>query len=518
MLAVMSAADYRALFETGREFAVVDTREIDDFNRGHLLAASNLPLSRLEIDAPRHLMHPDVTIVLADWRSARSSAAVLADLGYRDIRVIEGGLSGWHLHGGRLFVGWNVIGKAFGSYIVRTRGTPTISAAELKAMMDGDRPPLILDTRPLDEHREYCIPGALDCPNGETLYRALAAIDDPTRPVVTHCAGHTRAVMGAQTLIDAGLANPVSALHLGTMEWALAGLELEWGADRLLDPPADLTEARHMAETLGARHGVTRIDTKTLRVWQDEAARCSLLVFDLRAPEEHAAGTWPGARQIVGGQLLQATDRHIVTRNGRIVLIDSDGVRAMTTASWLHQMGYRNVVVLGDDSGALTAVQEPSAEPGTGLDALRELRDACDTGTAMVVDIRGGVLHRRGHVEDAVLLGRANLDDDVEALPGGVLLALHTDEPAFASLMARDLERLGRRCRIFADPLKTWTDAGFSIVSGPGRMASEPHDAVYDLEELEVHLRDSHEYILWRENLYDMIGDDPAAPYMRPNA
>lgn len=511
----ITAREYRNFFTANREFAVIDTREIDEFNRGHLLAASNLPLSRLEIDAPRHLLHPDVTIVLSDWASARRSASVLADLGYRDIRAMEGGLSGWHLHGGRLFVGWNVIGKAFGSYIVRTRRTPIIDAVRLKEMMDSGRPPIILDTRPLDEHREYCIPGALDCPNGETLYRALAAIDDPTRSIVTHCAGHTRAVIGAQTLIEAGLPNPISALHLGTMEWALAGLELEYDADRLLAPPDDLTEARRLAASFGERSGVSHIDMATLRSWQDEAATHGLLVFDLRSPDEHLAGTWPGARQVVGSQLVQATDRHIATRNGRVVLIDCDGVRGTTTAAWLNQMGYRGVAVLTANPGDLTAVPTQNSDRSIGAAALRKLGTACEDGSVLVADIRGGVAHRRRHVEGAVMLGRANLADDVQELPPDVLIALHTDEPVFADLMAADLERLGRRCRVVADPLDAWEAAGFRLATGPGRMLSEPHDAVYDLEELEIHLRDSHEYILWRENLYEMIDDDPATPYMQ---
>jgi rhodanese-related sulfurtransferase len=218
MTPTISASQFRALFQSDLEFAVVDTREISDFYRGHLLASSNLPLSRLELDAPRLIPGRHTRIVLCDLARAEQSAAVLRELGYQDIVLIEGGLSGWHLANGRIFPGWNVIGKAFGDYIEKTRGTPTIDAAELKALIDSASPHIILDTRTLQEHNDYCIPGALHCPNGETLLRAPAAITDPDRLIVTHCAGRTRGIMGAQTLIECGIPNRVVSLGNGTLE------------------------------------------------------------------------------------------------------------------------------------------------------------------------------------------------------------------------------------------------------------------------------------------------------------
>ena len=48
MLRLISPADLRLLYDGLEEFAVVDPREKMLFARGHLFAATNLPLSRLE--------------------------------------------------------------------------------------------------------------------------------------------------------------------------------------------------------------------------------------------------------------------------------------------------------------------------------------------------------------------------------------------------------------------------------------------------------------------------------------
>ena len=80
--------------------------------------------------------------------------------------------------------------------------------------------------------------------------------------------------------------------------------------------------------------------------WRAEAASRTLYVFDVRTPEEYAAGHIPGMKNVPGGQLVQETDRHAATWGARVVLVDDDGVRAVMTAHWMKQMGW--------DAAALT--------------------------------------------------------------------------------------------------------------------------------------------------------------------
>ena len=91
----------------------------------------------------------------------------------------------------------------------------------------------------------------------------------------------------------------------------------------------------------------------TLERWRADTTRTTY-VFDVREPAEYAAGHYPGAISAPGGQLVQATDQYAGTLGARIVLADDNEVRAVMTASWLKQMGWRDVAVLpeaGDEKG-----------------------------------------------------------------------------------------------------------------------------------------------------------------------
>ena len=75
--------------------------------------------------------------------------------------------------------------------------------------------------------------------------------------------------------------------------------------------------------------------------------RRTLYLFDVRDPAEYAAGHVAGALSAPGGQLVQATDQYAGTLSARIVCVDDKQVRAVMTASWLRQMGWREVYRAG---------------------------------------------------------------------------------------------------------------------------------------------------------------------------
>jgi rhodanese-related sulfurtransferase len=108
----------RALFER-EEIALVDVREEDPHARGHPLFAANLPLSRLELDAPVRLPRLAVPIVVLDDGEglAERAARRLDELGYTDVTLLEGGLRGWRAAGGELFKDVNAPSKAFGELV-----------------------------------------------------------------------------------------------------------------------------------------------------------------------------------------------------------------------------------------------------------------------------------------------------------------------------------------------------------------------------------------------------------------
>ena len=68
------------------------------------------------------------------------------------------------------------------------------------------------------------IPGGINVPGAELVLRVRDLAPSPQTMVVVNCAGRTRSIIGAQSLINAGVPNKVVALRNGTMGWSLAGL------------------------------------------------------------------------------------------------------------------------------------------------------------------------------------------------------------------------------------------------------------------------------------------------------
>ena len=135
------------------------------------------------------------------------------------------------------------------------------------------------------------------------------------------------------------------------MGWTLAGHELEHGQARVPPPPSEAGRAwaQQAAARVAARFGVRTIEHDTLaRFCARGRSAHALSCATCARPRNTRPGTCRAPRCTPGGQLVQATDAWLGTRNARVVLIDDDGVRATMTASWLIQMGWREAFVLRD--------------------------------------------------------------------------------------------------------------------------------------------------------------------------
>ena len=276
----------------------------------------------------------------------------------------------WAEAGYELFTGVNVPSKAFGEFVEIHEGTPSISAQELKAKMDAGEEMVVLDSRPMEEFRRMSIPTGIDVPGAELVYRLHDMVPSPETLIVVNCAGRTRSIIGAQSLINAGVPNQVVALRNGTMGWELAGLGCATGQDQRAPPvsPEGLAKAGKAVAGVARRFGVQTIGHVQLEGWRSESDRRTLYLLDVRGPDEYEAGHLPGSVSAPGGQLVQATDRYVGTQGARLVLVDDTGVRATMTASWLIQLGWSDVVVLTDGLAAGGLETGPYAPAVLGLD------------------------------------------------------------------------------------------------------------------------------------------------------
>ena len=252
----------KALIERS-EIALLDVREEGPFAEAHPLFAASLPLGRLELEIGDRVPRRSTRIVVYDNGEGLNTIAVdrLRTLGYSDVSLLEGGLDGWRRAGGEIFRDVNTPSKAFGELVEARRHTPSLDAVEVKALLDAHADVVILDARRFEEYRTMSLPTALSVPGAELVYRVQAAAPSPSSLVVVNCAGRTRSIIGAQSLVNAGIPNRVAALRNGTIGWTLAGFALDHGQTRSAPAvPIDIADrsrvaARQVAERAGVSAG-----------------------------------------------------------------------------------------------------------------------------------------------------------------------------------------------------------------------------------------------------------------------
>ena len=263
-----------------------------------------------------------------------------------------------------MFEDVNSYSKAFGELVEHNRHTPSLAAPDVKALIDEAADIAILDARRFDEYATMSIPSGRSVPGAELVLRAPVAAPSPDTTIIVNCAGRTRSIIGAQSLINAGLPNRVYALRNGTIGWTLAGQALATGQDGSIGDfaPRDVEIARARARAVAYRAGVRRIARDELAFIERDTRR-TLYRFDVRQPVEFAAGHLAGFRNAPGGQLVQETDHFAPVRGARIVLADDLGSRADMSASWLAQLGWEVLVLDAGSDGELATGPDGAPAP-----------------------------------------------------------------------------------------------------------------------------------------------------------
>ncbi|MDV0609705.1 rhodanese homology domain-containing protein [Klebsiella quasipneumoniae subsp. similipneumoniae] len=472
--AYRQAAGIRQALLDRRELALIDVREEADFATAHPLFAVNLPLSKLELEVRRRIPRFTTPITVYDNGEGLAEIAVerLRTWGYQDVALLAEGLAGWRRSGGELFQDVNSASKAFGELVESVRHTPSLSAQEVQALIDRRQEVVIVDARRFDEYQTMSIPGSISVPGGELVLRVESLTPSPQTPIIVNCAGRTRSIIGTQSLINAGVPNPVHALRNGTIGWTLAGQTLAHQQQRQYDPSARASgvraaEAAHLAE----RAGVAVIDEATLQRWRQQSDRTTFL-FDVRSPEEYAAGHYPGSLSAPGGQLVQETDHFASVRGARIVLLDDDGVRAAMTGSWLAQQ---------------------LEEPGT-----------------VVLDFTTSANFVARHIPGAWWLTRSQLRQALEAIPPAQRYVVTCGSSLLARYAVPEVAALtGKPVQVLRGGTLAWIAAGLPLAHGDDGLAVERRDRYRrPYEGTDNSAEAMQAYLEWEYGLVDQLARD----------
>ncbi|NPT39547.1 rhodanese-like domain-containing protein [Paraburkholderia xenovorans] len=549
----ISAQVLRALIDCPpHELAILDVSEEGQFGERHLLHAVNVPYSQLEVVLGPLVPRLATRIVLIDHgaRVAERAAARLSALGYTDVSVLDGGIDAWSDAGFALFEGVYVHSKAFGEWLERVHKTPSITAQDLYARSQAGQCTVIFDPRTVAEHASRHVPGAVAVPGQELLKAFDDLVPSADTLIVVACGGRTRGIVGAQTLIDAGVPNRVVALDGGNHGWQLAGFPFERGLREVLpvQPSASVTAALERADRMRERFAIPSTTQAEVEAWLTgpDSAGCTTYVLDVRLPDEYETSHYVHAHSAPGGQLVQATDRWLATRGARVVLVDDDGIRATPTALRLRQMGWNAYVlsvVTASGDWAVPGTRESVGIPGCAVGLPDPDR------AAYVGSLRGPApryLPEIGPVEARAWLAagatgvsfdrsadyleqhpagfqwanRADAGHLVDALLTGRRLVLFSVDTAAAQLAGIDLleavqPEVGGRLAVLAGGMQAWIEAGLPV----GRADPDSLDRVRRIDHLYwLHRRrqgdqqEMREYLAWEHSLLARI-DQSGEPF-----
>lgn len=524
----------REAVESDRPVAVIDIREPLDFSDAHIPQSTLVPRRLLESRLPVVVPNEHASVILCDQSGEHAcrDASWLATLGYDDVSYLDGGIEAWIDAGfetverqeGVYGTAFNYPSKEFGERVQVTRQVEQIQPDELQALLDDDeREVVVTDVRTPAEYRDNTIPGAYNV-EGVDLGLYVEALRDADQTLVVNCAGRTRSIIGAATLEALGFED-VYELENGTMGWELAGHSLEAGAERhvrgLDVPEASYTELRKRVDALLEAQDVERLSVEAFRAVVDDPNE---LVYgiDVRTRDEYEAGHVPGTVSVPGGQAIQTADDHIGARNGTVVFVSNERVRAGITAYWFAEMGYPTVAVL--DTGVtgwnaagfpLETGTPPTPTPGwervtemVEYVSVDELAALIETATPTLLDIGVSTRYDAGHVPGARWVPRYHLEtwlDEQSPLDEPVVVTCpdgRVSTYAAAALGDRESETL----RVLDGGVDAWEDAGRSLETGSDAMEYDPRDVVpkpYHQGEWA-----KRAYLDWEENLGEKFARD----------
>ena len=433
----------RSWISDKEEVAFIDVREIGQHTNGHPFFSISIPYSLFEFNIKILVPNKQTRVILIDNNNGISDLVynIAHQMGYSNISIIEGGVEEWVSAGYKLFDGINVPSKSFGELIEKYFHTPSITAKELAQKQKNNENYIVIDGRPFLEYNKMSIPKSICCPNAELFYRVSSYIKDINTEIIINCAGRTRSIIGAQTLIDFGIKNKVKALENGTQGWFLSELSLEHNKNKYLEVLPNDPEIQQLQNKVLKLTNDLNIDLIDLKKAQELIIdkKKSTFIFDVTTSK--TISTKPGTiMNVPGGQLIQATDKYIGVWKATVILVDDgDLIRAGTTSFWLKKMGYEVYILKEGLLKAQTLKFTKEIDHKLiDLDFIN-LEDLVKIKKQILYDIRSSKDFCKMRIKNSIWLNRAHLYRKKTKTDDPIIII--TDNLEKASLIVKDLKQ-----------------------------------------------------------------------------
>jgi 3-mercaptopyruvate sulfurtransferase SseA len=209
-------------------------------------------------------------------------------------------------------------------------------------------------------------------------------------------------------------------------------------------------------------------------------------------------------------------DEFVAVRNARVVLVDPERVRSVMTASWLNQMGWDDVHVLGPDVGdwplerGPRAPNVPELAPWPTVQAQELARVP-----ATVIDLSTSLRYRARHVPGAWWAVRSRLAQAHAKLADAKLIVLTSDDGRLAQLAAPEAAALWAQAQVqvLEGGNQAWFAQNLPAEAGMTNVTTTLDDVwykPYDHEHESDYEKHARAYLDWEVALVEQIKRDPA--------
>ena len=445
----ITAEKVKLCLSDDKEVAFIDLRELSQHTDGHPFFAISLPYSVFELNLETLVPNKKTRLILIDNDNEISNHAYdkSVSLGYLNIFVVEGGVKEWTKKGFSLFDGINVPSKSFGELIEKKYHTPSITAKQLHQKQSKNENCVVIDGRPFDEYKKMSIPKSICCPNAELALRVPSYINDQNTEIIINCAGRTRSIIGAQTLIEFGIKNTVKALENGTQGWFLSNLSLDHNKDKIigiLPNNLQIKKLKEKALNLINKNNIKVIDlSQAQQLINDPNA--STFVFNVTNTLENK--TVNEIPNVPGGQLVQATDKHIGVWKSNVILIDDgDLVRAGTTAMWLKRMNFKVFILKDGISEASKLKLKKHCNQKEEILDILNINELINLKNHTLFDIRLSQDYLNVRLKNSLWLNRSEIFKKNIYKNNDIIII--TDDLKKAFLIVKDIQGQNKNCRI----------------------------------------------------------------------
>lgn len=540
MVEKISAKSLNNLREKNVTHALMDVREKTEYEKRSILGASIAPRRLLEYRISHFVPAKNTKVILCDddGRRAKLAAHTLEKNGYTNVFYLDGGIEAWEEEGYLLVDGLNVTSKALGELVAKYHDVPELDANKVKELMDKGEDIVIIEVRPYEEARKSgSLPGAINIPGFDLSLKIFDYVKEGRKIVMT-CAGRTRSIIATQTLRLMGI-DEVYDFKNGIMGWLLNGFELQ----KEICPGSKPSEysikvSKEVASRLSREESIEFISVEKFQSLFENTQETSYF-FDVRSKEEYEAGHIPGTISVPGGQVIQLTDEVISVRQGNIVLICDEFVRAVITAYWCKQLGFNNVFVL---EGGVYEWQRKGLQIKKGSEnilpigywerkglqanngsenmlpigynealnrvrfiAANSLKNLLEQNSSIVVvDVSISSDFERGHIKDSHWISRGWLEFKIgDVASQKDFLCVICSNGVDSILAAVTLEEMGyENVSALEGGFKAWKESGFPVESGSAGIIDEPDDVFVKSYERTIGMKEAMErFLTWEENI-----------------